>query len=181
LAKRAKNYLHHEAQVVLPELLSILGLRQPVLVGHSDGGSIALLYAARFEVTALITIAAHTFVEEITLSGIKEALQIQDKLLPKLRHYHGEKTEALFNAWWQTWLDEDFEDWNITKEVSKVACPTLAIQGEHDEYGTEAQARSIAGNVRGGGQIAMIEGGGHMPHLQFPEKVVGLIRRFLEL
>lgn len=178
--KRKYNYLHQEAYQVLPEILRQLKISKPILIGHSDGGTIALLFASRFKTTATITIAAHTFVEEITLEGIRQAVTMKKILLPKLQKYHGGKTETLFKAWWETWLADDFKGWNIFDALPKIQCPTLIIQGSDDEYGSIQQVKSIMDNGGGENQYYEVENGGHAPHLKSPKRVTEHIGEFLK-
>lgn len=176
---RTSDYLHHEASVVLPALLDQLGIQTPMLIGHSDGGTIALIYGAQSSPKAVITIAAHTMVEDCTLEGIREAVAKQQSLTEKLRPYHGAKTEALFDAWAKTWLDPAFRDWNILKELPRINCPVLAIQGDDDAYGSMAQINSLVDRIAGPVEVEIIPGGGHMPHLQFSEEVGKRIGAFI--
>src|SRR5690606_3770795 len=141
--ERNITYLHREAYEVLPVLLDLLQIQHPLLIGHSDGGTIALLYGARFPAAAIVSIAAHIFVEPITMHSIRENLQQADVILAKLARYHGEKTEALFEAWYKNWLSEDFRDFNIEQEMRQIEAPTLIIQSKDDEYGSFRQVDSI--------------------------------------
>lgn len=184
-AKRGLNYLHHQAQVVLPALLEACGTGQIIPVGHSDGGSIALLFAAAFpEKTALlITEAAHVYVEEITLAGIREALRAYDdpatELAKKLRRHHRKKTEALFTAWHRTWLSPAFRDWNIEACLPQVRAPLLAIQGAADEYATPAHLQAIASQVGGPAEALLIPDCPHTPHRKARDTVLAAMTHFV--
>jgi pimeloyl-ACP methyl ester carboxylesterase len=180
---REVGYLHDEALLFLPEVLKQAGVGWPVLVGHSDGGSIALLYAARFpdRPAAVVTEAAHAFVEEITVAGIRAAgrAYAETDLPTRLARYHGEKTQTLFRAWHDRWLSPDFRAWNIEAELAGVICPVLVLQGEADEYGTPDQVGAIARAVSGPTETALLPGIGHAPHQQAGTQVFDLIAGFL--
>jgi pimeloyl-ACP methyl ester carboxylesterase len=164
LKKRDAQYLHVEAWEMTPSVFLHFGIENPILLGHSDGGSIALLYASRFPTRAIITEAAHVFVEPITLHGIKEALIRKAFLIDRLKRYHGDKTEDLFLAWSDTWLDKSFENWNIEAFLTEIKCKSLIIQGENDEYGTVEQVLRIEKGIGENAEILMIRGCGHTPH-----------------
>ena len=180
---RDLRYLHDEAELFLPELLAEVAVERPVLIGHSDGGTIALLYAARFpdRPPAIVTEAAHVFVEDITVAGIRAAgrAYAETDLATRLVRYHGERTHSLFHAWHDRWLSPDFRTWNIEAELATVACPTLVLQGDADQYGTPAQVEAIARAVSGPAETALLPGIGHTPHQEAPEQVLGLIESFL--
>jgi pimeloyl-ACP methyl ester carboxylesterase len=164
---RTVAYMDEEAEVLL-KLLDHWQLRKCILFGHSDGGTIALLAAAldpaRF--AAIITEGAHVFVEEKTLAGIRTTVgeYATTDLQQRLEKYHGEKTDALFHAWSDTWQAPWYRTWNIEQRLSHVQCPVLVIQGENDEYGTERQVDAIVNQVAGAARKAMIPNAGHTPH-----------------
>jgi pimeloyl-ACP methyl ester carboxylesterase len=180
---RTPYYLHEEALDVLPELLHELGIMRPVLIGHSDGGSIALIFASAFpdRVKAVVTEAAHVFVEDITLEGIRKAAAVYEgtNLREQLQKYHGEKTDAMFRAWSETWLSDEFRSWNLEEYLPGIKCPLLVIQGEDDEYGTPAQVAAIVSKVSGPAEPLIIPGCGHIPHHQAKEKVVEAMANFI--
>ncbi len=165
--ERTKNYLEQEADV-LASLLQKQKIEKAILFGHSDGGSIALISAAKYPdlIQCVITEGAHVFVEEETLAGIKQAVKAFDETdLPKrLYKYHGEKTIPVFEAWTKTWLNPLFRDWNIEHFLPDISCPVLVIQGMGDEYGTEKQVDSIVKNVSQTAEKLMIDGAAHSPH-----------------
>jgi pimeloyl-ACP methyl ester carboxylesterase len=181
-APRDARYLHHEASAVLPRVLDATGVKRAVLVGHSDGGSIALLAAAAFprRVAGLVTMAAHVFVEPVTVAGIRAAVEnYRSTDLPRrLARHHGDKTDALFRAWSDTWLSAEFQAWNIEDCLPRIRCPLLVIQGADDHYGSAAQVETIARGAGGPVEVLMIPGCGHSPHLQAPTAVMDAITRF---
>lgn len=177
-----------EAEVpTLLELLEHLGIERPCLLGHSDGGSIALLCAAWHprRVCAVVTEAAHTFVEPETQAGIRDlaALQAAGRTPPWLGKLHGERADQLLSAWSDHWLSPVHARWDIRAELPRVRCPVLAVQGDADEFGTQAQVDSILAAVPGA-QSWIVSGCGHTPHTQaedaFLERVVEFLRPHLE-
>lgn len=177
---RDQEYLHREALEVLPQLLKDLKIERPILIGHSDGGSIALIYAAYHPTSLVISMAAHILVEEITLEGIRQAANQRSFLESKLKKYHGDKTPDLFQAWAKIWLSSTFTTWNIQKEIQGIACPVLVIQGEDDPYGSAKQVEGIVEALPLGQVIPFwIEAGKHMPHLEVPEQLAQKIQEFV--
>jgi pimeloyl-ACP methyl ester carboxylesterase len=164
---RTPRYMHREGEEMLPALLAALEIEQPLLIGHSDGGSIALIFAGAFPDVPLgvAVMAPHEFVEEVTLAGIREARAAwQTTDLPKkLSRYHQAQTERVFSDWNDTWLSPAFRDWNIEAYLPKIRCPLLAIQGEDDEYATMRQIDVIAEQVPGT-QLLKLPRCGHSPH-----------------
>ena len=163
---RQPDYMHREAQQALPELIAALHVERPLLIGHSDGGSIALIFAGSFPdvPVGVAVLAPHEFVEEVTLAGIRAARQVwQTTDLPKkLTRYHHERTQQVFGDWNDTWLSPAFRDWNIEEYLPRIACPVLAIQGEDDEYATMRQIDVIAERVPGT-QLLKLADCGHTP------------------
>jgi pimeloyl-ACP methyl ester carboxylesterase len=179
IKKRGLDYLHIEAWEVLPVLFQQLEIPYPILYGHSDGGTIALLYAVRFPTQALITEGAHVFVEEITLQGVRDASMRKDFLIEKLTRFHAEKTGNLFIAWADTWLDPVFKNWNIEGLLPDISCPALILQGENDEYGTRAQVDRIVAGIGKKTQGLLIPECGHAPHKEIQDSVIKEIHAFL--
>jgi pimeloyl-ACP methyl ester carboxylesterase len=179
--KREPDYMHHEGEVVLPALLAQLGIERPVLFGHSDGASIALICAGvrPDAVRALVLEAPHVFVEELTLRSIaaaKEAYACAD-LPAKLARHHADPG-ATFYGWNDIWLDPRFRDWNIERYAARVRCPVLMIQGDADEYGTTAQLDAIAAAVPGA-QTVLVAGAGHSPHRDAAGTVLESVAAFV--
>lgn len=177
------RFLEVEATVRLPELLRQAGIARPVLFGHSDGGSIALLFAAAFPdaTAAVVSIAAHVMIEEETLSGIGKTVAAWEStdLPDRLRRHHGEKTEAVFRAWSETWRDPGFRGFSAVEAIRPLRCPLLVLQGEEDEYATAAQVEAIAGAVSGPVRTVFLPGLGHFPHREDPDRVLLETERFL--
>ena len=177
------NYHRIEALDVLPKVLAAAGISRSVLIGHSDGGTIALTYAsAAPSPLAVATMAAHVFNEEVTLQGIeaaREAFTATD-LRQRLSVYHGDNVDQAFWGWCDAWLSPPFRDWNVEGVLPAIACPVLVIQGEDDHYGTAAQVEAIAGQVSGPAERLILPHCGHAPHLEQPEKTCAAIADFLE-
>lgn len=181
---REKQYMHIEGESTLPLLLEALGVREPViLIGHSDGASIALLFAAAFpeRVKGIVSEAAHVFVEELTLEGIRKTVEAfrRGKLERLLEAYHDINTRPIFHAWEGTWLSPGFRDWNITERLPLVRCPVLAIQGKDDEYGSFEQVRAIVDGVKGDADSFMVPECGHVPHHEAQDVVVPRVVEFV--
>lgn len=176
---RRPDYLHREALKDLPSLLDHLEISAPILIGHSDGGSIALIYAAHHPTTALITEAAHVIVEDITLRGIRMAARDRFQLIQALKKYHDERAQVLFDAWTETWLHPDFRDWDITGLLPRIECPALIIQGADDEYGSEEQVWAISAGIGPRSQAILIANCGHIPHREAPTKIIDHMTKFI--
>lgn len=179
---RENSYLEHEADV-LHSLMALCGITDAILFGHSDGGSIALLAAAKYpsHIRGVVTEGAHIFVEDITLRGISAAAEAfrTTSLREKLIKYHGSNTDALFEAWAGTWLSPAFRSWNIERFLPKVICPVLVLQGGADEFGSLAQVQGIVSGVAGPVQQLIIPGIGHTPHKDAPEAVLEATTTFI--
>ena len=178
---RTPDYMHAEALEVLPLVLSGLDDAPPVLVGHSDGASIALIYAgAGHPVEALVLIAPHVFVEPETvrsIQAIRDAFPTSE-LPQRMAKYHTDP-EATFLGWADIWLDPAFRDWNIEEYLSGVHCPTMLIQGVADEYGTERQLDAIDSALGQPARRVMVPDAGHSPHLSHPGLVTDEVVRFV--
>jgi pimeloyl-ACP methyl ester carboxylesterase len=180
---RGVDYLHDEARIFLPAVLDALGIERAVPIGHSDGGTIALLFAAQApeRAAAIVTEAAHVFVEDVTLTGIRAAVEAYatTDLPRRLAKHHGDKTDAVFRAWHETWLSPAFRVWNIEAELPRIGCPALILQGEDDEYGTRAQVDAIVRQVSGPVESALLPGCAHVPHQQARDAVLALVTDFV--
>jgi pimeloyl-ACP methyl ester carboxylesterase len=181
-ATRSIHYLHLYALDELPQVLArLLDGQAYVVVGHSDGGSIALIHAAGQPpgLLGVVTEAAHVFVEDVTLAGIREAqIAFEAGKLRGLSRYHGARTEQVFGAWADTWLRPGFHHWNIEYLLASVACPVLALQGSGDQYGSEAQLEAIVEQAPAARKLLVPECG-HTPHQERPEAVLAAIQAFL--
>jgi pimeloyl-ACP methyl ester carboxylesterase len=173
------DFLDHEALVILPEVLYQLEISKSILLGHSDGGTIALIYAAHINTQALILEAAHVLVEEITRQGVLQATKSEVTLVPKLRKYHGDKATALFKYWSDLWSSDLMKDWNIEHILERVDMPTLVIQGEDDNYGTLSQVQKIRDGVGGECETLILPDCSHAPHKEWPEIVIAKINSFI--
>jgi len=179
----APDYLHAQALDLLPALLERLDIRGPyVLFGHSDGGSISLIHAARFprRVAAAVVLAPHIHVEPVALAGIRAARAAYlatDEMRRRLARYHDDVDSAFF-AWNDAWLAPAFESWNIEALLDGIRCPLLAIQGAEDEYGTMAQIDGIAARVPGT-TLLKLDDCGHVPHRDRPLEVIEAVRALL--
>ena len=179
---RCVDYMHVEALAVLPELLDKLGVPDPVLVGHSDGGSIALICAAAHDtVKGLVVMAPHVFVEDLSVRSIAEAkTAFETSDLPqKLGRHHADAAKT-FRGWNDIWLHPGFRNWNIEDVLPRITCPMLAIQGFDDEYGTMAQLEAIAAQTGGPIELLRLAACRHSPHRDQPEVVIEAISRFIE-
>ncbi|MBE7940910.1 MULTISPECIES: alpha/beta fold hydrolase [Ramlibacter] len=171
------DYMHKEALEVLPALLQALGIARPVLLGHSDGGTIALIHAAHHPVAACVAMAPHVIVEDISVQAIRQAREDWPLLRERLARYH-DAVEVAFWQWNDIWLDPAFRDFDIRSECRRIADPVLALQGREDAYGTLAQVEQIA-PTRGRFEMQVIEQCGHSPHKDQPALVTGRIAEFL--
>jgi len=175
------EFMHQQAHEVLPALFAALGIGRPWLFGHSDGGSIALLYAARFdkEVSGVVTVAPHLFVEDVSIASIEKAREAYatTDLRGRLARYHDDPDSA-FRGWNDVWLSPAFRDWNIEAEIASIRCPVLAVQGEDDEYGTLEQIRAIARRLPKT-RLLVIPKCGHSPHRDQPELLADNAARFI--
>jgi pimeloyl-ACP methyl ester carboxylesterase len=178
------DFLHQQAHEVLPALLLALGLdtlvRPPWLFGHSDGGSIALLHAARFpeRVAGIIALAPHIFVEDLSVRSIAQAREayLNTDLRQRLARYH-DHPDSAFWGWNDIWLDPAFRNWRIDSELSAICCPVLAVQGLDDEYGTLAQIEGIAAALPGAELLALPDCG-HSPQRDQPLALVSAAGEF---
>jgi len=179
---RTERYMHREGEEMLPALVAALGIEKPILIGHSDGGSIALIFAGAYPdvPVGVAVMAPHEFVEAVTLAGIREARVAWETtdLPKKLARYHHAQTERVFSDWNDTWLSPAYRDWNIEAYLPKIRCPVLAIQGEQDEYATMRQIEVIAENVSGT-QLVKLPQCGHSPHRDQEAAVLDALAAFV--
>jgi pimeloyl-ACP methyl ester carboxylesterase len=176
---RTPRFFHEEALGVLPDLLRALDVSRPVLIGHSDGASIALIHAAHAPVSALVLLAPHVIVEDVTVRAIAETRDayVKGALRTRMERHHDDP-DAAFWGWCDVWLDPAFREWSLEDEVARVTARTLLIQGADDPYGTLEQLDLIESRIRGPVRRAVLAGG-HSPHLENPARVVDEIERFV--
>lgn len=177
------RYMEIEADDILPRLLVALAIDDCVLVGHSDGGTIALNYAARDPepLRAVVTLAAHAINEPVCVAAIQKAREAfsAGDLRQRLSRYHGDNVDRAFHLWADAWVAPGFEPMDADGRLPGVLVPLQAIQGEDDEYGSELQLGIIAGKVGGYCETRLIADCGHSPHLQQPAYVLSEIARFI--
>lgn len=173
---RPASFLDDEATRALPELLDKLELGKVTVYGHSDGGTIALLFAAAFpdRVLAVVSEAAHVFAEVDSVSGFAEVIAAFEKgdLRQRLARHHGDNVDAMFRGWADAWGSPAMQDWRITDRLQAIRCPVLVIQGEKDDHGSPAQVEAIVNGVSGPAESWFVPGCGHSPHLEAMEAVV---------
>jgi pimeloyl-ACP methyl ester carboxylesterase len=175
---RTPAFFHEEALEVLPALLPQLAAPEPILVGHSDGASIALIHAGERPVTGLALLAPHVVVEDITVDAIRETRrQFEAGGLRERMARHHDDPDAAFFGWCDVWLDPAFRTWSLESEARRVTAPTLLIQGSEDPYGTLDQIDRIESRVRGP-VTRLVVPGGHSPHLEAAEQVVAALAEF---
>ena len=179
---RQPGFMHDEALHVLPELLDTLGIINPILIGHSDGASIALIHAASANrpVTAVVLMAPHVLVEACTIENIARVAETYETsdLKARLSRHHRHVDDA-FHGWSRIWLDPRFRTWSLARECQTLTVPTLLIQGEDDEYGTLAQLDAIAEIAPGPVQRVVLSNCGHSPHRDQETAVLDAIAGFV--
>ena len=178
---RTPAFFHEEALDVLPDLLPQLDAAGPILVGHSDGASIALIHAAYHPVTGLALIAPHAFVEDVTVEEIARTRDLFEEggLRERMARHHDDP-DAAFHGWSDVWLDPAFREWNIESDAQGVTAPTLLIQGSDDAYGTLDQIDRIRARIQGPTERLVVAGAGHSPMFDDPDTVVSAIAAFTD-
>jgi pimeloyl-ACP methyl ester carboxylesterase len=176
---RTPTFMREEALEVLPKVLLLVDARDPVLVGHSDGATIALVYAAHHKPLGAVAIAPHVFVEDICIAGIRQvktAYETTDMRERMARHHRD--PDVTFHGWSDVWLDPSFREWNIFSELERITAPLLLMQGERDQFATFAQLDEIEQRARG--RISRVHlDGRHAPHEEQPVETVNVIARWL--
>lgn len=182
---RPLRYMHDEALGVLPRVLDAARLDDVVLVGHSDGASIALVHAGGADparrVRGLVAMAPHVFCEPLSISSIRAAREAFEagELRARLARRHGENVDVAFRGWNDAWLDPAFARWNIEEYLPRIAVPVLVVQGRDDEYGTAAQYRSIVARCGGPTEVVVLDACRHSPHRDQPEATLQAIAGFV--
>jgi pimeloyl-ACP methyl ester carboxylesterase len=181
-APHAPRYMHDEALLTLPELRQKLALEDVILVGHSDGASIALIHAGagQWPVRGLVLEAPHVFVEDVSIASIAAAREAYEGagLRERLARYHAD-VDGAFRGWNDAWLNPAFRDWNIEEYLPNVRCPVLAIQGADDEYGTLKQIDAIEHGVAGAFEKLVLSSCRHSPHRDQEATVLRAVARFV--
>ena len=174
------DFMHVQAREVLPRVLEAAGIERPWLFGHSDGASIALLHAGRFDVAGLVLMAPHCFVEAVSIDSIEEArvAYAAGELRTRLARHHAD-VDSAFRGWNDAWLSPAFRDWNIVAELPAIRCPVLAIQGEGDVYGTLEQIRVIERALPGKTRLLVLAECGHSPHRDQAAAVIAAAGDFI--
>jgi pimeloyl-ACP methyl ester carboxylesterase len=175
------DYLDQEALVVLPAVLADRGVTNPVLIGHSDGATIALIAAARSDVAfqALVLIAPHVIVEDISIRGIDESkVAYETKDLREKLSFHHDDVDGMFQRWVNVWRSESFRAWSIVPLLPSITCPTLVIQGENDRYGTLEQLNLLEENIGGSIETLVLADCGHAPQVDHPDIVLDAMTEF---
>lgn len=180
---RPLSYMHDEARATLPQLLDAIGFRRGLLIGHSDGASIAAIYAGSHQdhrVGGLVLIAPHFFTEDSGIRSIAEARKAYDSgdLRAKLARWHADVDNA-FRGWNGAWLDPDFRNWNITEFLAYIRVPVLIVQGEDDQYGTVTQIEMAKRECYCPVEVALLPGARHSPQREAPQPTLKAITEFV--
>lgn len=175
--------MHDEALDVLPAVIERFELEEVILFGHSDGASIAVVYAgARLgPVRALVLEAPHVFVEPVCIESIRRIAEAYEttRLRERLARYHGDNTDSMFRTWTGVWLRPEFRQWNIEEYLPAIASPVLVVQGEDDEYGTLRQVDAVLTQVSGPARSRVLARCGHSPHSDRPDGVLEAASQFV--
>jgi pimeloyl-ACP methyl ester carboxylesterase len=179
---RPVRYMHDEALATLPEFLSTLDIENPILIGHSDGASIAIIYAgAHDHLRGAVLLAPHVFVEDLSVSSIAEAkVNFESTNLPELLGRYHRDPARTFWGWNDIWLHPDFRDWNIEEYLPRITCPILVIQGLDDQYGTMAQVEAIRKQSGGSVEVLKLENCRHSPQRDQPQQTREAITKFVQ-
>lgn len=181
---RPTDYMHREATVVLPELLEKTGIDKCLLIGHSDGATIAAINAgtqADYRARGLVLIAPHFFAEDISITAIAQARDAYESgdLKQRLARYHND-VDCAFYGWNDVWLSEDFKHWNVSEVIDYFRVPVLGIQGRDDQYGTLAQLKEIEQRCYSPFEKVIIDNCGHSPHTEHPQVTLNTISDFVD-
>lgn len=176
---RTASFMASEAATVVPALCASLGLSRPVLVGHSDGATIALLAAASMPVSGVVVLAPHVLVEEFALTAIRAARAAFDDgdLRTRMARHHDDP-DAAFRGWNDMWLAPEFREWDVRDRLGAITAPVLGLQGDDDPYGSLVHVRSVAERATGPVTVTELPCG-HAPHLELPDQTAAAITGFL--
>jgi len=177
------NFMHKEALRILPDVIKKAGINTYILIGHSDGGSIGIIFSGSRQakgLKGLITLAAHVFCEQKSVESIQQAKIHYEHhdLKQRLEKYHGANTDNAFRGWNDVWLAPGFMNWNIEKYLSRIDIPMLAIQGTNDQYGTVKQIESIEHHVKHV-KSYLVDDCGHSPHIEKQKIILPIMGRFI--
>jgi pimeloyl-ACP methyl ester carboxylesterase len=178
------TYMHDEARNILPQVLDQAGLDDVILMGHSDGASVATIYAGcqpSRHLCGLVLMAPHFFVEDVSISSIKRAKVAYENsdLRSSLERYHGINTDEAFYGWNTSWLDTGFRSWDITSFIEQINVPVLALQGRDDEYGTPAQLDALELGCQSPYDVRLFNNCGHSPHRDQPILTLAAVADFI--
>lgn len=176
-------FIDEEATRFFPAIKEQLSIQNYLMLGHSVAGGMAITIAASDEdCKAVITVSSQAFVEDLTVKGIHEAMELfeQTGQKKKLEKWHGDKTEWVLHAWADVWLSDEFKDWSLEPVIHEVTCPVLALHGDRDEYGSAAFPKFIAERSGGKGTMKIITDCGHMPHKEKPDVVIRTVSDFID-
>jgi pimeloyl-ACP methyl ester carboxylesterase len=180
---RSVRFMHDEGLEVLPAVIERFKLEEVILFGHSDGASIAVVYAGarKGPIRALVLEAPHVFVEPICIESIQRIAEEYEttRLRERLARYHGGNTDSMFRTWTDVWLRPEFLQWNIEEYLPAISSPVLVVQGEDDEYGTVKQVDAVLTQVHGPVTSEVLARCGHSPHSDQPDEVLEAVRRFV--
>lgn len=182
IVQKPQSYLNEEVHELMPALFAELGIKKPWLFGHSEGGIASLLYAAAYpdSLSGAISIAPHTFIDDLTIKGIEETRALYDStdFRQKIGCYHDDP-ETIFSLWVGTWLNPEFRSWNIENRLVGITSPILVLQGEHDEYGTLEQIYRVKKHVPHA-QLLVLPECGHFPHRDKAEELISRAGQFIK-
>jgi len=182
---RPLDYMSREATTVLPYVLEAARISQHTLIGHSDGASIALVYAGEVRdpgLHSVVTLAPHVFAEQSGIDSIAaiDKTYIEGGLRTRLEKYHGANVDCAFRGWCDAWLDPGFIRWSIEPALAGIKVPVLQIQGRDDEYGTVEQLTRIEQALGGSVETLLLDACGHAPHLERAEETLAAIGEFCQ-
>jgi pimeloyl-ACP methyl ester carboxylesterase len=180
---RPLSFMHTEARETLPKILDAIGFKDGLLVGHSDGASIAAIYGGSHQdhrVRALVLIAPHFFVEDVTIASIREMRKAYEagELRERLKKWHKD-VDATVRGWSDVWLENDFRKWDLTEELAYIRVPVLIVQGEDDQYGTVAQIEAAQRDCYCPVDVELLSGARHVPQREAPEKTLRVISDYV--
>lgn len=163
---------------LLHDLLCELGVKMPGLIGVSDGATISLNYATSYPTSFVVAMAPHVIMEDKIIKGINGWMEKRDEFEPKQTAFHSDYTKGLIDQWYLLWQKADRDGWDMTGELEKITCPIMLIQDPEDPYGSLQQIDAVGEKVDMS-RVELLEGAGHFPYVQFPDKVIGLVKTLL--